>query len=95
MDLVIRHARVREWTGPSTSASGASASRASPPASPSGAAAHDAEATLALRGRLRARRGPLPFFDRGPGYRRRSGRHHAEVDLLQFAPRTEPEGRPA
>jgi N-methylhydantoinase B len=41
----------------------------------------DADATAALRGRLRADRGALPFFDRGPGYRRLAGRDHADVDL--------------
>ncbi len=33
----------------------------------------DAPATEALRARLRAQRGPTPFFDRGPGYARLSG----------------------
>jgi N-methylhydantoinase B len=42
----------------------------------------DGEATAALRARLRAQRGgPQPFFDRGPGYRRLSGRDHADVDF--------------
>ncbi|MQA86176.1 MAG: hydantoinase B/oxoprolinase family protein [Streptosporangiales bacterium] len=45
----------------------------------------DAEATANLRDRLRAEHdaaGPLPFFDRGPGYPRLSGGEpHAEVDL--------------
>ncbi|GAC1318211.1 MAG: hydantoinase B/oxoprolinase family protein [Chloroflexota bacterium] len=40
----------------------------------------DAEATSAHRTFLRAQRGPLPFFDRGPGYRLLSGRESAEVD---------------
>ena len=43
---------------------------------------HDAAATAALRAELRAARGPLPFFDRGPGYRRLAGRDHADVDIL-------------
>jgi N-methylhydantoinase B len=44
----------------------------------------DAAATSALRASLReARTGTAaPFFDRGPGYRRLSGRDYAEVDLL-------------
>jgi N-methylhydantoinase B len=42
----------------------------------------DEEATAALRSRLRAERGPLPFFDRGPGYRQLAGRDHADVDGL-------------
>jgi N-methylhydantoinase B len=42
----------------------------------------DAPATDALRTRLRAERGPLPFFDRGPGYRQLSGRDFAAVDLV-------------
>jgi N-methylhydantoinase B len=41
----------------------------------------DADATAALRARLRAERSPRPFFDRGPGYRLLSGRDHADVDL--------------
>jgi N-methylhydantoinase B len=40
----------------------------------------DRAATDALRKQLRAARGPLPFFDRGPGYRQLSGRDFAEVD---------------
>ena len=47
----------------------------------------DRVATRALRDELRATRGPRPFFDRGPGYRRLAGRDHAEVDTL------EPDGR--
>ncbi|HEV8643794.1 MAG TPA: hydantoinase B/oxoprolinase family protein [Methylomirabilota bacterium] len=47
----------------------------------------DRAATRALRDELRATRGPRPFFDRGPGYRRLAGRDHAEVDTL------EPDGR--
>lgn len=42
----------------------------------------DAAATASLREQLRAARGPLPFFDRGPGYRLLSGREYAEVDLV-------------
>ncbi len=43
----------------------------------------DEKATAALRTRLRADRGPPPFFDRGPGYARLSGgAPHADVDLL-------------
>ena len=42
----------------------------------------DEAATDRLRTELRSRRGPLPFFERGPGYRQLSGRDHAEVDLL-------------
>jgi N-methylhydantoinase B len=42
----------------------------------------DRAATETLRAKLRAARGPLPFFDRGPGYRQLSGRDHADVDLF-------------
>jgi N-methylhydantoinase B len=42
----------------------------------------DRVATDALRDKLRRERGELPFFDRGPGYKRLSGRDHAEVDRL-------------
>ncbi len=42
----------------------------------------DAVATDALRTELRARRGRVSFFDRGPGYRQLSGREHAEVDEI-------------
>ena len=42
----------------------------------------DMEATERLRDELRAERGSLPFFDRGPGYRQLSGRDFAEVDLV-------------
>jgi N-methylhydantoinase B len=42
----------------------------------------DDAATAALRKTMRAKRGKLPFFDRGPGYRLLSGREYAEVDLL-------------
>jgi N-methylhydantoinase B len=42
----------------------------------------DLETTKRVRDRLRAERGPAPFFDRGPGYPRLSGGHaHAPVDL--------------
>jgi N-methylhydantoinase B len=52
-----------------------------------GAGAHgeprvDTRATASLRDRLRAERGPLPFFDRGPGYRRLAGRDQADVDAV-------------
>jgi N-methylhydantoinase B len=50
---------------------------------PEGESSHDGEATRALRERLRAARGRLPFFDRGPGYRRLAGRDHAAVDVLE------------
>jgi len=40
----------------------------------------DEPATAALRLALAASRGPAPFFDRGPGYRRLSGRAQAELD---------------
>jgi N-methylhydantoinase B len=42
----------------------------------------DEAATARLRDELRASRGVVPFFDRGPGYRQLSGREYAEVDLL-------------
>lgn len=42
----------------------------------------DADATAARRLELKGQRGPLPFFDRGPGYRQLSGRESAEVDLV-------------
>ena len=42
----------------------------------------DRRATEELRAKLRADRGDLPFFDRGPGYERLSGRRNAEVDWL-------------
>jgi N-methylhydantoinase B len=42
----------------------------------------DADATGRRRDELRARRGFVPFFDRGPGYRQLSGRELAEVDLV-------------
>jgi N-methylhydantoinase B len=60
-------------------------------AGPDGEAGHDADATLALRHRLRETRGRLPFFDRGPGYRRLAGRDYADLDLLEPAARPEPE----
>jgi len=46
------------------------------------AAPVDPEATRRLRAQLRLARGPQPFFDRGPGYRRLAGRPTAEVDWL-------------
>jgi N-methylhydantoinase B len=42
----------------------------------------DMEATERRRDELRAQRGLVPFFDRGPGYRQLSGRDFADVDLL-------------
>jgi N-methylhydantoinase B len=42
----------------------------------------DLAATGSARERLRASRAGPRFFDRGPGYRRLSGRDHAEVDDL-------------
>jgi len=51
-----------------------------------GAPRVDDAATRALRERLRGTRGPQPFFDRGPGYRRLAGVDHAEVDFLDDAP---------
>jgi N-methylhydantoinase B len=45
----------------------------------------DAAATRALRERLRAARGRLPFFDRGPGYRTLAGVDHADVDFVDSA----------
>jgi N-methylhydantoinase B len=43
----------------------------------------DADATEALRARLRADRGDTPFFDRGPGYATLAGgASHADVDVL-------------
>jgi N-methylhydantoinase B len=42
----------------------------------------DRAATTALRDELRRERGELPFFERGPGYKRLSGRDRAEVDRL-------------
>jgi N-methylhydantoinase B len=42
----------------------------------------DWAATNALRDELQSERGELPFFERGPGYKRLSGRDHAEVDRL-------------
>jgi N-methylhydantoinase B len=42
--------------------------------------AADVAATAALRARMRAERGPAPFFDRGKGYARLAGRDRADVD---------------
>jgi N-methylhydantoinase B len=50
-----------------------------------GAPRVDAAATRALRERLRAARGRLPFFDRGPGYRTLAGVDHADVDFVDSA----------
>ncbi|HSJ46575.1 MAG TPA: hydantoinase B/oxoprolinase family protein [Euzebyales bacterium] len=48
----------------------------------------DEEQTRALRARLRADRGPRPFFDRGPGYARLAdGATHADVDELSATER--------
>ncbi|TDB86601.1 hypothetical protein E1264_17465 [Actinomadura sp. KC216] len=44
----------------------------------------DEDATAALRERLRAERGPAPFFDRGPGYPELSGGlPSADVDAVE------------
>ena len=43
----------------------------------------DAEATAALRSFLQSGPRPLPFFDRGPGYRGLAGRDQAEVDVVE------------
>jgi len=40
----------------------------------------DSSETAALRNRMRQRRGPRPFFDRGPGYRKLAGTDAAPVD---------------
>jgi N-methylhydantoinase B len=53
--------------------------------SPAAAPRVDADATRALRERLRAARGRLPFFDRGPGYRTLAGVDHADVDFVDSA----------
>ena len=42
----------------------------------------DEAATSRLRAEMRTRRGSVPFFDRGPGYRQLSGRDYAEVDVV-------------
>jgi N-methylhydantoinase B len=43
----------------------------------------DEPATTELRERMRAERGPAPFFDRGPGFPTLSGgRTHADVDTV-------------
>ena len=46
----------------------------------------DGQPDLAASARLRASRqaeaGPLPLFDRGPGYRQLSGRDQADVDAV-------------
>jgi len=47
-----------------------------------GEARVDAAATVALRERMRTSRGPLPMFDRGPGYRTLAGVDHAAVDFM-------------
>jgi N-methylhydantoinase B len=48
----------------------------------------DEDQTRALRARLRADRGPRPFFDRGPGYARLAdGATHADVDELSATER--------
>jgi N-methylhydantoinase B len=48
---------------------------------PDGSYGVDESATRARRDELRAQRGFVPFFDRGPGYRQLSGREYAELDL--------------
>lgn len=40
----------------------------------------DTDSTSSLRAQLAATRGPLPLFDRGPGYRLLSGQNQADVD---------------
>jgi N-methylhydantoinase B len=47
-----------------------------------GAVEPELAATERLRDKLRAERGFAPFFDRGEGYRRLSGRPYADVDLV-------------
>ncbi|MBA2447654.1 MAG: hypothetical protein H0V51_06475 [Chloroflexi bacterium] len=49
---------------------------------PDGQLEPDLAGTERLRDELRARRGVVPFFDRGPGYRQLSGREYAEVDVV-------------
>jgi len=49
---------------------------------PDGSFGVDPGATQTLRDELRARRGFVPFFDRGPGYRQLSGRDYAELDTV-------------
>jgi N-methylhydantoinase B len=49
---------------------------------PDGSFEVDLDETEALRGELRSRRGFVPFFDRGPGYRLLSGRDYAELDTV-------------
>ena len=65
--------------------------RRGPDRAPRGETGHDAAATASLRQQLREARGRLPFFDRGPGYRRLAGRDHADVDLVELARRPRPE----
>ncbi|MWK32809.1 hydantoinase B/oxoprolinase family protein [Actinomadura sp. J1-007] len=50
----------------------------------------DEEATAALRARLRTERGPVPFFDRGPGYPTLSGGVPNPLDVLD-TPDAEPD----
>jgi N-methylhydantoinase B len=52
----------------------------------------DPEATAGRRRGIRAARGSLPFFDRGPGYRRLAGRDHADVDLVEPVGTPRPDG---
>jgi N-methylhydantoinase B len=52
----------------------------------------DAGATADRRRELRAARGSLPFFDRGPGYRRLAGRDHADVDRVEPVGTPRPDG---
>ncbi len=49
---------------------------------PDGSYGVDSDATVGLRDELRAKRGFVPFFDRGPGYRLLSGRDYAELDVV-------------
>jgi N-methylhydantoinase B len=66
--------------GPGRESGGASESTSGPGPRPE--PQPDLAATTELRARLRAARGPAPFFDRGPGYPRLSGgRPNASVDL--------------
>ncbi|MCA1648084.1 MAG: hydantoinase B/oxoprolinase family protein [Chloroflexi bacterium] len=49
---------------------------------PDGTYGVDLPATQLRRDEVRANRGLVPFFDRGPGYRQLSGRAFAELDVL-------------
>jgi N-methylhydantoinase B len=78
VDLVVRdvaHGKV--------SRDGAAADYGVVIAGPDDAPAADPPGTAALRQSLRSsRRGPQPFFDRGPGYQRLAGAQAADVDWL-------------